>query len=69
MSQIRDVSTARLFKSTVHNIRKAENVPPIVKLWAARPSEKEIEEQALEQLHDSEYLECGRLVSELRQSQ
>jgi reverse transcriptase-like protein len=69
MSQIRDVSTARLLNSTVHHIRKAENVPPIVKFWAARPSEKEIEEQALEQLHDSEYLECGRLVSELRPPQ
>jgi len=61
ISQIRDRETARFLKATLQVISKADDVPPVVKLWANAPF-KRVEEEAIEQLHDSEYLECGRLL-------
>jgi hypothetical protein len=60
-SRMRDQNTARSLKATLQQIRKANNVPGVVKLWANAPFET-FDEDTIEQLHDSEYVECGRLL-------
>ncbi len=60
-SQMPDKETARSLKATLQQIREADDVPPVVRIWANAPFGM-IEEDAFEQLHDSEYVECGRLL-------